>query len=423
MGLKEEIIMIIQGTVKSLGMDADGLVEHEGEKYYVPYTAPGDIVEFEIIKEKRRTRIQLTQIITPSPIRTSPPCSHFGSCGGCKLQHVSSEFYLEFKMQQLMRALNFHGVVPEEVRPVHIIPEHKRRRISLTFAHRFEGMVLGYVRRQSKHIIDVQQCFLIRPEIEELLPKLRNFLRTLFPHRESGYVDIIASQTGLDVNVKTGYLKKLSLEQSELFNQFASENNLARLSLNYRAVITLREPVVQFSGVDVTVEAGKFLQASDEADEFMLACVEEYMPPNISYGLDLFSGRGTFTFLLAQKGAVDAFECEQDAINAMQTAAKKANLNVNVVKRDLFTYPLQKEELDKYDFIMVDPPRAGALQQVEHIGQSTLKDLVYISCNPASFARDAQVLVQHGFVLNSVTPLDQFLWSEHLEVIAKFSRV
>lgn len=414
--------MIIQGTVKSLGMDADGLVEHEGEKYYVPYTAPGDVVEFEVIKEKRRTRLQLNQIITSSPVRVTPPCSHFGSCGGCKLQHVSNEFYLDFKMQQLMRALNFHGVIPEEVRPVHIIPPHKRRRISLTFAHRYEGMVLGYVRRQSKHIIDVQQCFLIRPEIQALLPKLRDFLRVLFIHRESGYVDIIASQTGLDVNVKTGYLKKLSLEQSEYFSLFARENNLARLSLNYRPVITLVEPTVQFSGVNVTVEAGKFLQASDEADDFMLTCVQEYMPAKITHGLDLFSGRGTFTFLLAQQAPVDAFECEQDAITALQTAAKTANLEVNVVKRDLFTYPLQKDELNKYDFVMVDPPRAGALQQVEQIGQSNLKELVYISCNPASFARDAQILGQYGFVLNSVTPLDQFLWSEHLEVIAKLSR-
>jgi 23S rRNA (uracil1939-C5)-methyltransferase len=245
----------------------------------------------------------------------------------------------------------------------------------------------------------------------------------LFPHRESGYVDIIASRTGLDVNVKTGYLKKLNWEQSELFTAFAVDNNLARLSLNYRPVITISEPTVQFSGVNVVVEAGKFLQASDEADAFMLACVEEYMPKKIAYGLDLFSGRGTFTFLLAKKAPVDAFECEQDAINAMQAAAKNIRADLNVIKRDLFTYPLQKEELAKYDFIMVDPPRAGALQQVEQIGQSTVKDLVYISCSPASFARDAQILKQHGFVLNSVTPLDQFLWSEHLEVIAKFSRL
>lgn len=414
--------MIIQGTVKTLGVDADGLVEHEDEKYYVPYTAPGDLIEFEIIKEKRGTRIQLLQVISPSPLRVAAPCSHFGSCGGCKLQHVTQEFYLDFKMKQLTRALDFHGVIAKEIRPIHIIPEHKRRRISLTFAHRFEGMMLGYVRRQSKHIIDVQQCLLVRPEIGNLLPKLREFLARLFPRRESGYVDIIASQTGLDVNVKTGYIKSLDLAQSELFTAFATHNNLARLSLNYRPVITLREPTVKFSGVDVVVEAGKFLQASDEADEFMLACVEEYMPEKMSYALDLFSGRGTFTFLLAQKAPVDAFECEQDAINAMENAARKGRIGLNVVKRDLFTYPLQSEELSRYDFIMVDPPRAGALAQVEEIGRSNLKNLVYVSCNPASFARDAQVLLQHGFALDSVTPLDQFLWSEHLEVIAKFSR-
>lgn len=414
--------MIIQGTVISLGMDADGLVEHEGEKYYVPFTAPGDIIEFEVIKEKRRTRIQLLKVLFPSSVRQSPTCVHFADCGGCKLQHVSNTFYTDFKLKQLTRALEFHNLVPNEMRPIHIIPEHKRRRISLSFAHRYEEMVLGYVRRQSKHIIDVKECFLIRPEIEALLPKLREFLAGLFPRRESGYVDIILSQTGLDVNVKTGYLKKLNVEQSEQFTKFATENNLARLLLNYRPVITLCEPTVKFSGVDVAVEAGKFLQASDEADEFMLQCVEEYMPEEIHYGADLFSGRGTFTFLLGQKAPVDAFECEQDAINALQAASNQSGVPVNIQKRDLFTFPLTVEELNKYDFIMVDPPRAGALTQVEEIAKSSLNHVVYISCSPATFARDAQVLANNGFVLDSVTPLDQFLWSEHLEVIAKFSR-
>lgn len=414
--------MIIQGTVKSIGMDADGLVEHEGEKYYVPFTAPGDVIEFEVIKEKRRTRIQLLRVLSPSPVRQAPTCSHFSECGGCKLQHVSPEFYTNFKLKQLTRALDFHNVIPTEIRPVHIIREHKRRRISLTFAHRFEGMVLGYVRRQSKHIVDVKECFLIRPEIENLLPKLREFLGTLFPRRESGYVDIILSQTGLDVNVKTGYLKKLDVEQSEQFTKFATENDLARLLLNYRPVITLRQPTVKFSGVDVAVEAGKFLQASDEADDFMLRCVEEYMPPKIRHGVDLFSGRGTFTFLLGHKAPVDAFECEQDAINALEAASKQAGIAVNIQKRDLFTFPLTSDELNRYDFIMVDPPRAGALAQVEEIVNSSINQVIYISCSPATFARDAQVLTNNGFTLDSVTPLDQFLWSEHLEVIAKFSR-
>lgn len=414
--------MIIQGTVKALGIDGDGLVEREGEKYYVPFTAPQDEIEFEVLQEKRRTHLHLHQILTPSPYRVEAPCQHFGKCGGCKLQHISEEFYTHFKCQQLIRALDFHGVEAKEIKPLHIIPPYKRRRISLSFAHRFEGIVLGYVRRQSKHIIDVQQCLLVRPEIENLLPFLRAFLQKLFPHRATGSVDVLASQTGLDVNLKTGYLKKLTLEQTEYFTEFANHHQLARFSLNYRPVVTLKEPTVQFSNIPVAVEAGKFLQASNEADVFMLARVEEYMPKKIHYGVDLFSGRGTFTFLLAKAAPVDAFECEQDAIQALQTAAKNASMPVHVVKRDLFTYPLSPEELKKYDFIMVDPPRAGALQQVEQIGQSPLKNLVYISCNPASFARDAKILIQHGFTLDSVTPLDQFLWSEHLEVIAKFSR-
>lgn len=261
--------MIIQGTVKALGIDGDGLVEQEGEKYYVPFTAPQDQIEFEVLQEKRRTTIQLHQILSPSPHRIEAPCKHFGKCGGCKLQHISEDFYTTFKCQQLSRALDFHGVEAKEIRPLHIIPPYKRRRISLSFAHRFEGVVLGYVRRQSKHIIDVQQCLLVRPEIENLLPPLRAFLQKLFPHRATGSVDVLACHTGLDVNLKTGYLKKLTAEQAEYFTEFANLHQLARFSLNYRPVVTLKEPTVQFSGISVAVEAGKFLQASDEADAFM----------------------------------------------------------------------------------------------------------------------------------------------------------
>jgi 23S rRNA (uracil1939-C5)-methyltransferase len=155
----------------------------------------------------------------------------------------------------------------------------------------------------------------------------------------------------------------------------------------------------------------------------MLKQVETYMPPTLSRGVDLFSGRGTFTFLLAQKAPTDAFECENDAIEALQAAANRAQLPITVKKRDLFAAPLTAEELEKYDFILVDPPRAGALSQIQHIALSSLKDVVYISCNPASFARDARVLCDAGFSLRSVTPLDQFLWSEHLEVIGKFERI
>ncbi|WP_010299391.1 23S rRNA (uracil(1939)-C(5))-methyltransferase RlmD [Candidatus Odyssella thessalonicensis] len=412
----------MRAKIESIGIDGDGVAIVEGEKYFVPFTAPGDEIDFEVIKGKKYSRINVNQFFQKSPLRQSPPCVHFEECGGCKLQHLNQPSYQEFKVGLLKRALEFHGVKAQEWKPLHIIPPHRRRRISLTFAHRHEGMMIGYMRRGTKWIIDNKECHLVLPEIEQLIPRLRRLLATMFQSRESGTVDILATKVGLDVNLKTGFLRNPTLPQIEDLTSFAQENNIARLLINYRPLVTFKEPVVNFSGVDVAVEAGKFLQASDDADEFMLQRVAEYMPIKVNRGVDLFSGRGTFTFLMAKRGPTDAFECENDAITALQSAANKAQIPITVIKRDLFANPLSAEELQEYDFIFVDPPRAGALAQVEQVAQSTLQHVVYISCNPASFARDAQVLCQAGFSLESVTPLDQFLWSEHLEVIGKFYR-
>lgn len=412
----------MRGQITAIGIDGDGLAEVEDQKYYIPFTAPGDVVDFEVIKEKKRSRLVVSGFETLSPLRVAPPCIHFGDCGGCKLQHLNEKTYRDYKVGLLRRALDFHGVEALEWNPLHIIPPRRRRRISLTFAHWHEGMMIGYMRRGTKQIIDNKECHLILPEIESMIPKIRQFLAEIFQTRENGTLDILRTSMGLDVNLKTAYLKNPNLEQTERLTDFARENNFARLLLNYKPVVTFREPTVNFSGVDVAVEAGKFLQASDDADTFMLKQVEAYMPENITRGVDLFSGRGTFTFLMGKKAPTDAFECENDAITALQSAAKRANLPINVMKRDLFNAPLSAQELGQYDFIFVDPPRAGALAQVEEIALSSLKNVVYISCNPASFARDAQVLCGAGFKLSSVTPLDQFLWSEHLEVIGKFER-
>lgn len=412
----------MQAKIEAIGIDGDGVATIDDHKYFIPFTVPGDEVEFEVIKGKRYSRIEITNFIKKSELRQAPACVHFGECGGCKLQHLNPETYQAYKVGLLKRALDFHGIEAKEWLPLEVVAPRRRRRISLTFAHRNEGMMIGYMRRGTKWLIDNKECHLVLPEVEQIISKIRDLLASMFQRRESGTVDILATKVGLDINLKTGFLKNPTLEQIEILTKFAQDNRLARLLINYRDFVTFREPIVTFSGVDVAVEAGKFLQASDDADDFMLQRVSEYMPEKVARGVDLFSGRGTFTFLMAQKGPTDAFECENDAIKALQSAANRAQVPINVVKRDLFENPLGVDELSQYDFIFVDPPRVGALNQVQLVAQSNLQHVVYISCNPASFARDAKILCDAGFVLESVTPFDQFLWSEHLEVIGKFYR-
>lgn len=412
----------ISGTIQELGANGDGLLIHEDEKYYLPFTAPGDTVTFEVITHKKWVRYRVHENDHGSSWRISPACPHFETCGGCRLQHIHEDHYRDFKVQQLQRALDFHRVQAQVMHPLHVIPARERRRISLTFAHRQEQMRLGYMRRGSRWIVDIQTCPLVHPAIEAIVPPLRILLAQLFQRGESGHLDILLSHTGLDVNIKTGYLKHPTLEQTEQLTEFARSHDLARLLLNYRPIVTFRTPIISFSGVPVEVEAGKFLQASDAADDFMLKTMADYVPKTLSRAADLFSGRGTFTFLLAQYAPTDAFECEQDALAALQQAGRKSGVPATAIKRDLFQSPLTPEELNAYDFVLVDPPRAGALQQVTSIAASSLSHVGYVSCNPASFARDAAILQAGGFQLTQVHLLDQFLWSDHLEVLAKFER-
>lgn len=405
-------------TVHGFGGRGEGIVEVEGKNIFVPFSAPGDKVSIDI-SGKSPSIIEIDPI---SSLRVIPLCQHFTVCGGCSLQHLSDSAYADFKRQSVVHCLEKTGVVYDEILPLQSIPPHSRRRAS--FKVRKEGAVvrMGYHQRQGHAIIDLLMCPLLKHDIVDLLQPLREILGGFLSANQGGDVHVLSTSSGIDLVLNLPKLAKISLTQLEDLSDFAKTQKLARLILNDELIVQFQEPMVVFSGVPVAVQARQFLQVSAEADVFLMQAVVKYLPQNVGKAADLFSGRGTFSFLLAQYAVVDAFEMDEPANAALKRAAQKNMKQINVFHRNLFANPLMPDTLSSYDVIVLDPPRAGALAQAKQIASSACPCVIYISCHPATFARDAQIFINGGYVLASITPIDQFLWTEHVELVAVFRR-
>ncbi len=413
--------MFTEIQITEWGADGDGVGYVDGEKIFVPFTAPGDKVLVEIVKVKKRTFVHLKEVIEPSSLRVSAPCPHFSLCGGCRLQHINSEVYERFKLEHVRRHLDFFGVKDYQLTPVKRVPPKVRRRITLQYRKRGDLMTVGFAVRSTHRLIDVKECHLVIPAIEQFIPSLRAFLDQWIASG-NGHVNLLQTAVGLDVDIHNGQIKKLSLEDHERFASFAQQNNLARISYKNRVVAEYRKPMISFSGIPVEVSAQGFLQASDLADQLLQESVAQFMPSAVKKIADLFCGRGTFTMLLQKYGKVDGYELDDPALAALNKAVQCYQLPVQTFSRNLFDQPLDPQELKPYDVVVIDPPRAGAMQQCEQLARSSVPTLIYISCNPGSFARDAKLLQEGGYQLHTVVPVDQFLWSEHLELVGHFTK-
>lgn len=411
--------MITEILITEFGAEGDGVGYVSDEKIFVPFTAPGDNVIVEIERVKKRIYVHLKEILQASPLREKAPCQHFGICGGCRLQHLNNQTYEMFKSDHVKRHLDFFGVHDYIREPIQRVPPKVRRRITLQYRKRSDVMTLGFAVRGTHRLIDVKECHLVLPTIERFIPVLREFLNQWL-NSGSGHVNILATAVGLDVDIHNGQIKRLDLTDHERLTQFAHENNLARISYKNRVIVEYRTPVLSFGGIPVAVSAQGFLQASDTADQLLQQAVEKFLPEKRDRIADLFCGRGTFTLHLQKWGRVDGYELDGPALQALAVTVKNYNLPVQTHARNLFDNPLMAAELSVYDVVVIDPPRAGALQQCQQLAAAQVSTIIYISCNPASFARDAKILQEGGYSVQFITPIDQFLWSEHLELVGQF---
>ena len=412
-------------TIERIGAQGDGVASGP---IYVPYTAPGDRVRVRLGAERGGgVAAELVELLDPGPVRAEPACRHFGRCGGCALQHVEADFYLTWKRQRVVQALAHRGLSDVPVAAMAQTEPGTRRRADLVAFRRPDGAVLvGYHRRASHRVIDVEACPVLAPALVHVLAPLRQLLETVLDRGERAGVVVTATKGGLDVMVEIG--RDLDLRARERLAAFAAAEDLARLSVSrpksdFVDPIALRRPaVVDFAGIAVEPPPGAFLQASPEAEAVLVAEVTG-AAGGARRIADLFAGSGTFTFPLARQATVHAVERTAAYAEAIRRAANRDRLaGVTVEVRDLFRRPLDALALAGFEAVVFDPPRAGAAAQCRELAAAPVPVVIGVSCNPATFARDARILVDGGYQLTRVLPVDQFLWSAHVELVGIFLR-
>jgi 23S rRNA (uracil1939-C5)-methyltransferase len=375
---------------------------------FVPLAAPGDL-------------LMAGGELVAGPHRQQPPCRHFPECGGCQLQHVDDAAYADFLVERIASALAAQDVPRPDILPAHISPPNSRRRASLR-AERLGGAVrLGFNAEASHRIVDMRECHILRPELFALVAPLRLLLSTLLPRRGGGGVRMTLTDQGVDLLLEK--VAAESLEATEALTAFAQSHGLARLALDDGYGPQTRwEPeavTVTLGSVAVPLPHGAFLQATAEGEAALVAAVRSAVG-EARVVADLFAGLGTFA--LSLEGKVLAVEGARDAALALKAAANRAQRPVFVDHRDLFRRPLDVKELGRFEAVVLDPPRAGAREQMPLLACSPAPRIAYASCNPSTFARDAKALLDGGYRLDWVKPVGQFRWSTHIELVGAFSR-
>ena len=354
--------------------------------------------------------------IAPGPHHQTPPCRHFPECGGCQLQHVDDEAYRGYLVSRVRTALDQHEL-ETELREPHLSPPNSRRRGSLRALKVGKSAVIGFNAAKSHRIVDMRENHILRAELIELVAPLRELLGDLLPPRRTGEVQMTLVDQGVDLSLAG--VEPKGFEAMEALTAFCERNRIARLSIDQGlGPETIYEPVpatITLSGIPATFPVGGFLQATEDGEAALVASVREAVG-DAGRVADLFAGLGTFA--LALSGKVYAAEASRDAVLALKRAAP----SVAVEHRDLYRRPLDARELDNFDAVVLDPPRAGAEEQAKALAASPVARIAYVSCNPATFARDSRLLADGRYKLEWVRPVGQFRWSTHVELAAAFSR-
>ena len=410
-------------TISRLGAQGDGIAHTAEGPLYVPFALPGETVSVARVKN-HGTLIALT---VPSPERQTPPCRHFGpdgvngTCGGCTLQHLQDAPYHTFKRDLVVEALRAKGI-SAEVDPLVIARPGERRRVVFSARRTEKDLLLGFNRMETHHIVSISECPIAAPVIVGRLATIRAIGRALANTADSFRITVLETLSGLDLAFEG--LKPLSDRQRRAsIETVLGQRGVARVSVNGEILVEPQKPLIDFGGVAVSPPPGAFTQATKPAEEAMAELVLTQVGKAKRIA-DLFAGTGTFALRLARVGRVHAVESDDKALKALDHGARNAQglKPVSIEKRDLFRRPLTAQELKAFDAVVFDPPRAGAEAQVKEIARSGVKKLVAVSCNPLTLARDVAILIEAGYRLTRVTPIDQFLWSSHVETVAALEK-
>ncbi|MES2271664.1 MAG: class I SAM-dependent RNA methyltransferase [Pseudomonadota bacterium] len=357
------------------------------------------------------------------PHHVDPPCRHFPLCGGCQLQHVDDASLSDFVRDRVAGALAGQGISANIIHPAHISPPNSRRRASLRAARLGKNLNLGFASEGTHRIVDMQMCSVLHPALFAMVAPVRTLLHPMVGDRRAVHVRMTLTDQGVDLMLEG--IEVEGLAATESLTEFAQRHKLARLTIDDGYGPQTRwepDPVtVSFDGVAVPFPPFAFLQATADGEAALVDAVQAALAPAKRIA-DLFSGLGTFALSLGNGKAVYTAEAARDLVLALKTAANRSGRQMAVDHRDLFRRPLMPAELDRFDAILLDPPRAGAREQALQLAQAQVPVIAYVSCNPGSFARDAKLLIESGYTLESVQPVGQFRWTTHVELAAIFRR-
>jgi 23S rRNA (uracil1939-C5)-methyltransferase len=399
--------------IRRLGHHGDGIADGP---LFAPVTLPGEVVTGDPVDQA----LENVRIVTPSPDRVAAPCRHFKACGGCKLQHASDAFVADWKVGVVRSALDAHDL-ETEFRPIQTSPAQSRRRATFAAKRTKKGAMAGFYGRASDVVIEIPDCQLLHPDLMGGL-KVAEELALIGTSRKAALaVTVTLADSGLDVAVAQG--KPLDGPLRMALAQLCEQLGLARLTWEDEVIAMRQPPLQRFGRAQVLPPPGAFMQATKQGETALLAFVREAVG-DAAHIADLFAGCGTFALPLSEKARVHAVESEAEMLAALDQGWRMAEglKPVTTEARDLYRRPMLPDEMKKLDAIVIDPPRAGAERQVVEICLAKVPRVAFVSCNPVTFARDAQMLCKAGYRLNWVQVVDQFRWSSHVEIAASFTQ-
>jgi 23S rRNA (uracil1939-C5)-methyltransferase len=399
---------MMQAVVSALGQRGDGIVVVDGTTHHVPKVLPGET----IVLEQGR----LLEVVAPSPERVAAFCAHYTTCGGCKFQHWQVAPYQAWKRNLLVDALAAQAIVTQ-VEPMVDAHGEGRRRVVLHVRETAGAWHAGFMAQKSHDLVALDACPVLLPALR-YAPALAAAFGPAFGICD---VAITAADNGLDVAIKAE--RQIVLRRIGALNEIMQRFDITRLSVNGEIFASFATPMVQMGKAQVTLPTQSFLQATKLGEEMLARLVTDAVD-KAKHVADLFCGLGPFALRLAERARVTALDSDKQAIAHFQAALHNTQglKPVDADVRDLFREPLTPQELNLFDAVVLDPPRAGAEAQARMLAKSSVKRVVMVACDAMTFARDAKILAKGGYVLRTATPIDQFKWTAHLEMVGVFGK-
>ncbi len=417
---------MLELTIDDLGAQGDGIAHHGGQTVFVAGALPHERVRVRLAENgSGQQRAAIEAILEPNGTRIKPPCHHYPHCGGCRLQHMKGAAVTAWKVEQLKHALEAAAFTDIPFYPAVVTATGTRRRARLAAEHAPQGIILGFNAWRSHELIDLKECTVLLPDLTAFVQKLRDALPSWLPQGQSCDVQITALPEGFDVVLIGG--PPLGLDQRQELAILAENLNIAQLSWRKWdrspvEPIAHRQPLfVTYGKTPVPFPPGSFLQATVSGENALIGFTRDAIGDSAKI-MDLFCGLGGFGLSMPKAKKVNFSDLDGAALDSLRRVVKQ-NPNWHVEQRNLISDPFKADELGAFDAVIFDPPRGGAKALTMQLANSTVPTIVAISCDPSTFARDARILTQGGYALKALLPVDQFLWSTHLELAAWFEKI